>query len=76
MQKWEYLYFQTEYHLDGFYYTGASNEQVVFKTEDKAQIQDVYRYLNELGKKGWEMLAVNHDSKLRVTQYHFKRPIE
>jgi hypothetical protein len=76
MQKWEYFYFQTEYHLHGFYYTGASRAQVVFNAEDKAQIEDVYRYLDRLGAEGWEMLAVNHDSQLGVTQYHFKRPTE
>jgi hypothetical protein len=77
MQKWEYFYFQTEYHLDNFYYTAASKEGVIFKTEDKAQIDDVYSYLNRLGAEGWEMLAVNRDSQLWVTQYHclVSRPV-
>jgi hypothetical protein len=76
MQKWEYFYFQTEYHLDAFYYTAASNERVVFKTEEKAQIDDVYSYLNKLGAEGWEMLAVTKNDELWITTYHFKRPIK
>ena len=81
MQKWEYTYFQTEHHVEGFYYTAASKERVVFVTEDRAQIQDINSYLDKLGAEGWEMLAVNvkfatPNFESRITIYHFKRPIE
>ena len=76
MQKWEYLYFQTEFHADGFYYTAASKERVVFKTEDNARGQDINSYLDKLGGEGWEMIAVNEKGNLQITTYYFKRPIE
>ena len=73
MQKWEYLNIRTEYHANGFYYTATSKGVVIFKDEDKAQIQDINSYLDNLGGEGWEMLSVNIASDLPITTYYFKR---
>lgn len=67
MQKWEYLVLLHTWDVElQEYYWGTD-------PKDNMAIQD---RLDELGKEGWELVAVRTLGMSASAFYHFKRPLE
>jgi len=71
MQKWEYTELSVDENLDEFGYVEnisawLNGTQTLLKVVPSV----LYEYLNKLGEKGWELIAIR-TSPLR---YYFKRP--
>lgn len=69
MQKWEYLNISLDWI---FGHTRANIYSNGKKIVDDYE-PDVYKYLNKLGKEGWELVSV---LKGDADYLYFKRPIE
>ena len=80
MQKWEYL--QLIVGVSQPYLRSGKPEQMAsangVSIMEGGEKFDVYNYLNNLGKEGWELVSTdaNNSEYWNGTTYYFKRPLK